>query len=235
MMCEFAHQDGAYVLGALSSTERMAFEQHLASCPDCARAVRRLAGLPGLLARVDGSVLEAVPGAVPVPVPETLLPRLVADVRRTRQRRTVLTGAVAAAALVVAGVVPVVVADALSDDTPSAAAPAVTSSPTPGRSMLPIGGAPVRATLALDPVAWGTRLDLACTYEPRADQYELPAVATYVLVVRTRDGRTEQVGTWRSIGGQTMRLTAATSARRSQIASVEVRTTSGRRVLQLTA
>jgi hypothetical protein len=101
--------------------------------------------------------------------------------------------------------------------------------------MVPLGGAPVRATISHHPDGWATRLAQACTYEPRADQYELPAVATYVLVVRTRDGRTEQVGTWRSIGGRTMRLTAATALRRSQIASVEVRTTSGRRVLQLTA
>ena len=100
--------------------------------------------------------------------------------------------------------------------------------------MAPLGGAPVRATVALDSVAWGTRLDLACTYAPRPGQYELPAVATYVLVVRTRDGSTEQVGTWRSVSGRTMRLTAATSASPAQIASVEVRTTSGRRVLQLT-
>ena len=233
MSCDFAHQDGAYVLGALSSSERMAFEHHLATCPECARAVRRLAGLPGLLARVDGSVLESRP--VVEPVPESLLPRLVSDVRRARHRRTMLTGAVAAAALVVAGVVPVAIDNALSHGTSSAAAPAVTASPPRGRSMLPVGDAPVQATIALDPVAWGTRLDLTCTYAPRADQYELPAVATYVLVVRTRDGRTEQVGTWRSIGGRTMRLTAATSARRSDIASVEVRTTSGRPVLQLTA
>ena len=221
--------------GALSPTERMDVRAAPGPAPTAPARCASSPGFPACWPASTRSVLEAVPGAVPVPVPETLLPRLVADVRRTRHRRTVLTGAVAAAAAVVAGVVPVVVADALSDDTPSAAAPAVTGSPMPGRSMLPIGGAPVRATLALDPVAWGTRLDLACTYEPRADQYELPAVATYVLVVRTRDGRTEQVGTWRSIGGQTMRLTAATSARRSQIASVEVRTTSGRRVLQLTA
>ena len=40
MSCDFAHQDGAYVLGALSSSERVAFEQHLAGCSDCARAVR---------------------------------------------------------------------------------------------------------------------------------------------------------------------------------------------------
>lgn len=229
MSCDFGHQDGVYVLGALSSSERMAFEQHLADCPGCARAVRQLAGLPGLLARVDASVLESVPAAVPVP--ETLLPRLVADVRRSRRRRGVVTGTVAAAALLVAGVVPVAVSHTLSDEPPQAAPAGLPS----GRTMVALGGAPVRATIAFDSVAWGTRLDLACTYAPRPDQYALPEVATYVLVVMTRDGRTEQVGTWRSIGGRTMRLAAATSVRRADIASVEVRTTSGRRVLELTA
>ena len=37
MSCEFAHQDGAYVLGALSPAERREFEQHLAGCDECAR------------------------------------------------------------------------------------------------------------------------------------------------------------------------------------------------------
>ena len=113
--------------------------------------------------------------------------------------------------------VPVVVADALlGRDAVGGGTRAHRQPAAPDARMLPVGGAPVRATLALEPVAWGTRLDLTCTYEPRADEYELPAVVTYVLVVRTRDGRTEQVGTWRSIGGRTMRLTAATSARRSR-------------------
>lgn len=233
MSCDFSHEDGAYVLGALSSSERRAFEEHLAGCPDCSGAVRRLAGLPGLLARVDARVLEDPPGAEPVP--DTLLPRLVADVRRTHRRRAVLTGAVAAAALVVAGVVPVVVASSLSGGTSQTAAPAATATPPAGRTMVALGGAPVRATVALDPVAWGTRLDLVCTYAPRPDQYELPHAATYVLVVTTRDGRSEQVGTWTAIDGRTMRLAAATSVPSTDIASVEVRTTSGRRVLELTA
>ncbi|MGH3348437.1 MAG: anti-sigma factor family protein, partial [Nocardioides sp.] len=35
MTCEFAHDDGAYVLGALSPAERVAFKQHLAGCAEC--------------------------------------------------------------------------------------------------------------------------------------------------------------------------------------------------------
>ncbi len=234
MSCDFSHEDGAYVLGALSSSERRAFEEHLAGCPDCSAAVRRLAGLPGLLARVDASVLEAPPGAEPVP--DTLLPRLVADVRRTHRRRAVLTGAVAAAALVVAGVVPVVVASSLSGGTSQTAAPAATATPPAGRTMVPLGGAPVRATVALDPVAWGTRLDLVCTYAPRPDQYELPHAATYVLVV-THPGRSQRAGRHldaRSTAGR-CGWPRPRPCRSADIASVEVRTTSGRRVLELTA
>jgi Putative zinc-finger len=238
--CTFEHDDGPYVLGALSSADRKAFEEHLATCDECARSVRELAGLPGLLARVDPAVLEQPSPAETLP--DTLLPRLLREVRVARRRRAVLTGSVAAAVLVVAGAVPAVVL-AQRGDTPAASRPpaASTTAPTsrppavPTRAMVPLGGAPVRATLALEPVAWGTRLDLACTYAPRADQSGFPEVAVYVLVVRTRDGRTEQVGTWRTAQGRTMRLTAATSARRGQITSVEVRTTDGHRVLELTA
>ena len=48
----------------------------------------------------------------------------------------------------------------------------------------------------------------------------------------TRDGHSEQVGTWTAIDGRTMRLAAATAVPSTDIASVEVRTTSGRRVLE---
>jgi anti-sigma factor RsiW len=41
-----------YVLGALSPGERRRFERHLRGCPVCREEVVRLAGLPGLLARL---------------------------------------------------------------------------------------------------------------------------------------------------------------------------------------
>jgi hypothetical protein len=236
MSCELADRDGAYVLGSLSPAERKEFEQHLAGCKECARNVRELAGLPGLLARVDRAVLED-PDVVE-PVPDTLLPALVRDVRRAGLRRTLVTAGLAAAAAVVVVGVPLAVSGALEGDrSPSAApspGPVAAASPVAQR-MVPVGHVPVRASLAFASVTWGTRLDLTCTYAPSGVHYHHPPHrVTYALVVRTRDGRTEQVGTWRSLEGRTMRLTAGTSSPRNQIASVQVRTTEGRPVLELT-
>ena len=59
--CPHAHDDAAYVLGALSSAERAAYQEHLATCAECTQAVRRLSGLPGLLSRVSLDVLETPP------------------------------------------------------------------------------------------------------------------------------------------------------------------------------
>ena len=102
MTCIHSHLDGAYVLGALAPEERLEFERHLAGCPTCSRSVRDLAGLPGLLAQVSPEVLEA--GPEEEPPPETLLPALVREVRRSRHRRRLVVGLAAAAAVAVLGI-----------------------------------------------------------------------------------------------------------------------------------
>ena len=229
MSCGFEHDDGAYVLGALSPADRQAFEAHLSVCDRCQRSVRELAGLPGLLSRVDVGVLEAP--AADEPVPASVLPTLLRDVRRDRRRRTWLTaGAAAAAAVVVATATIAVTRLDDSGDGPAASPPSA-SSPATGQAMEPVGDpVGVRATLDLAPVAWGTRLELVCSYE--GESYAAPEA--YALVVHTRDGRSEQVATWKSLPGKTMRLAAATATSRADIASVEMRTASGDPVLELT-
>jgi hypothetical protein len=233
MSCDYPDCDGSYVLGALSPAERLEFEQHLDGCADCARSVRELAGLPGLLARLDPAVLDEQ--LQDEPLPGTVLPALLGTLRRQRRRRAFVVAGAAAAALTAIVVIPLAVT--ASDDGRTASEGPPVSSATPpgavGRAMTAVDGAPVRATVALTSVAWGTRLDLACTYAEARERYDLPPSVTYGLFVRTRDGRTEQVGTWRSLEGRTMRLTAATAARRQEIASVEVRTAKGRPVLEL--
>ncbi len=233
MSCEHTHLDGSYVLGALAPSERQDFERHLATCAECSRSVREMAGLPGLLSRIEADVLVTPPAGDPVP--DTLLPALVANVRRTQRRRLAVTVGVAAAAAVVVGVAAVAgpfgttgQGTALPPTSPSqSAGPA-------GRSMLPIGRVAVRGNVAFTSVLWGTRLDLTCTYGG-GGEYGTPPERTYAMFVQTSDGRTEQVATWRGLPGRTMRLAAATAASRQDIRSVEVRTADGRTVLKLEA
>jgi hypothetical protein len=61
----------------------------------------------------------------------------------------------------------------------------------------------------------------------------LPPSMDYTLCVRTWDGRTEEVGSWRSVDGMTMEVSGATSATRDDISSVLVRAPDGRVVLRL--
>jgi hypothetical protein len=233
MSCDFADLDGSYVLGALPPAERLEFEQHLPDCAECSQSVRLIAGLPGLLSRVDPAVLEDHP--VGEPVPASVLPTLLHAVRRTRRRRSLALAGLAAAAVAVAATA--VARSGLPDgDHVPSSGPSVVSPATArpsGQVMAPVGHVPVRARVALSSVAWGTRLDLTCTYGRAGEAYHLPRAVTYALFVRTRSGGTQQVGTWRALDGRTMRLTAATAAARADIASVQVRTTDGHPVLEL--
>lgn len=238
MTCTYTTWDGSYVLGALSPADREHYERHLADCPGCEEAVRDLAGLPGLLSRVD----EHVVAAPAETAPETLLPRLVREVRRERRRRARVATALAAAAVgvVVAGAATFGVltgSDAPDATPPPAGSPSVGASPaTPGsdaRAMAPVGGAPVEGWLTLEPVPWGTRLTLVCTYAPTPRGYGHGQPTDYTLVVRSRDGAEREVATWNAVPGRAMQLTAATATGRADIASVEVRTGDGRPVLRL--
>jgi len=230
MSCDFEHDDGPYVLGALSVEDRAAFERHLPTCTDCARSVRELAGLPGLLARLPVEIVD--PDEPPPAVPETLLPALVRRVRRTQRRRTwVTTGLVAAAAAVAVGAVGVAT---LGDDGDSSIA-VRPAGPTTAASelMQPIGAEPISGWVSLTQVGWGTRLDLTCSYAEEGGGYHDDGAPTYTMYVTTTDGETERVASWKGLPGKTMHLAAATAADADDVASVEVRDSEGDPVLEL--
>ena len=230
MSCDFSLDDGAYVLGTLSPAERLAFKRHLPTCSGVHPAVAELAELPGLLGRVDPEVLAGPPDeAAP-----TLLPGLVREVRRLRRRRLLATGGLAAAAAAVVVAVPLGITQ-LGDDPAPPAEPgsSASSAPVVAQQMEPVGEVPVQATVSLEQVTWGTRLGLSCTYDPAWVDQELPPEADYVLVVRTRSGDLERVGSWRAVDGRAMEITAATAATPADLRSVQVRTTDGRVVLRL--
>ena len=130
--CPLAHYDAAYVLGSLSPTDRLEFERHLPGCERCRRSVAELAGLPGLLGRVPREQVEA---PLPFePLPETVLPALVAAVRREQRRKAVLVtlGAAAAVAVVALGATAL---QASRDDGPTPQAAPTSSSPTVAPTM----------------------------------------------------------------------------------------------------
>lgn len=230
MTCPHTQLDGSYVLGSLTSAERLDFERHLPGCPSCSAAVRDLAGLPGLLGKVGPEAWE--PPSEGETAPSTLLAGLTAaaGARRRRARWAIAAGAAALVAVGGAAVATEVRQGGSPD--PGPAPPAAVERP-----MLPVVGTDLEASVALTSVAWGTRVDLTCQYDVAADDdwgsgwgSDRPV---YTLVLRTDQGA-EQVATWHVLpDGETMHLTAATATDAVRIASVEIRDAEGEPVLRL--
>ncbi len=212
MTDQFAHDDAAYLLGALPADERAAFEQHLTRCPECRARVREVEDLPALLRDV-----AAADFADEEP-PDTLLPGLLRRAGAERRRhRWLVSGlsAVAAACLVALTVV------VWPSGSSSPARPAA-------RALAAVVASPVQADAVLVTRAWGTEIDLHCRY---AD-YVGPG-RPYLLVVRDRHGRSERLGTWTLPPGKQINFTAGTSLPPSQIGQVEVALTDGTPILRL--
>ncbi|MQA82597.1 MAG: anti-sigma factor [Streptosporangiales bacterium] len=215
----FASYDAGYVLGALSAHDRQEYEQHLRTCAECARSVREIAGLPGLLAKVPEEHLS--PGGAPAEPPPTLLPSLLTRVRRQRVRTRVT--AIGAAGLALAACLALVVAVAMR--------PVTGEQPIsiPTVTMSPLASAPVWATVGLEDVAWGTRIDMHCMYEKGG-----PGGKVYSLVVVNKDGDIEQVGSWTVLPGKDAKLQGGTSWPVRDIEAVEIRTSTGKSLLRMT-
>ena len=147
--------DAAYVLGALSPAERREFEEHLSGCERCRAAVAELAPMPGLLARVataDAETLLIEDTTSPGSASADLVRLVRLDTARRRRTRRMRIAVGIAAAAVVAGAIAVPLSL-------QAGAPAHEN-----LTMQAVGNAPVSASLQLSSVAWGTRLDLKCSY-----------------------------------------------------------------------
>ncbi|ONK12684.1 zf-HC2 domain-containing protein [Streptomyces sp. MP131-18] len=200
--------DGAYVLGALAPQERAAFEEHMRTCESCARAVRELAGLPGLLAQTESAAGR--------PPPPELLPGLLARVAAARRRRRLLTG-ISAAAVALAACVALVFTLLGGGG----------AAEEPESAMTPVGRYPVSATVGLVDAEGGMRVEMEC-------QYGGDRGGDYLLVAVAPDGTVAELASWHALPQDTAYLTVGTPLRRADIASLEVRTPSGLTVLRLT-
>jgi hypothetical protein len=233
----FAQWDAAYVLGALSPSDRRDFEGHLDECADCRHAIAELAPTVGLLSRISAEDAESVDAASVDAVVagedgtdaagaagaanaardvDAVAVISLARERSRRRRRLRVVALVAAAVLVVAAVaVPLSVATFLPR-------------PTESFALESTSGVPLEAQVALTSVAWGTRIELNCRY-PEDDQSDAPADGwTYALTVVDSAGEASDVSTWRSKPGANARLQAGTALDLSDIRSIEIRTASGK-------
>lgn len=208
--------DASYVLGALSPTERQAFEKHLASCAACQASVSRLAGLPGLLAM---TAPEDVAIDQP-PLPATLLPNLLtASARERRRRRRVWTTSMLAAAAAVVALVVIVLTR------PSPPASTAQALPAPIVMHQVVAG-PMSASVQLLDKQWGTSIIVNCEYAGLHGDG-----GGYQLVVFDKQGKAQQAGHWTSVGGAGSTVWTSSSLRLSQISRVEVQWPDGRTVL----
>ena len=211
----FAHLDGAYVLGALSSEERARYEAHLAQCPACRAGVERLSSVLPYLAESDESVLDA---AEP-PLPDTLLPQLLVAAGRASRRRRSVTAALGALAVACLAAVVFLTTGGLA------------SRSAPGRPMTALAASPVTAEVRLQATPWGTRIDLTCRYTTVRSTGGVGY--SYALSVLGTDGRRHELGTWQLTPGAQVTFTTGTALTVDQISSVDITDPYGTRLLTL--
>lgn len=247
---KFADWDGAYVLGALTPSDRHAYEQHLEGCVRCRDAVAELAPMPGLLAQIrperaaeqvaeeadpsvggDGTVAPDPVGGTDAPAEAATTPHALARARSRRSRRRLLVGA-AVAVLVLAVTLPLTLDDRGSEEQAADGVVAVTPAPVDGES---VG---MRVDVELAPASWGTRLAVTCDYptaSPSAgghrDYGSSDDPSWYALVVTAEDGTRSQVSSWQGVPGEMVTLQAATAVDLTDIASVSVVDPTGATVL----
>lgn len=235
----YADWDASYVLGALSPSDRRAYERHLTGCGVCREAVAELAGMPGLLGALSHGEAEELLEDSTAEVAAPPLAELAGAVRRSRRRRRAF--AVAAAAVLLAGGTAIggLLLDGDGSRQPSAgpSASSTTASTTPPGAaaenvrtvdLRPVGSVDMWAQLVFTPTSWGTKLNWSCHYPPKPGQspparsdYQGEPV-TYDLVLVGRDGSRTVAGSWTWSGGETLGLDASSAVPIADVERVEI-------------
>ncbi len=205
--CDHEHDDGAYVLGALSPSERAAYERHLATCSFCREAVADIAVLPGLLGRLDAADLAAMLEP-DLPRRRDRMPELVVaaktsrarDRRRSRWRTAGFAVAAACLALVfgLGGMF-------LWLDRPG---PTGAGDPAPTVAMQAVDSTvPVTANVSLTSTKWGTKVTMTCLY---AGSDGSGKANTFRLMAYGPDDASDQLGSWTAAPGSAVDMAGIT-------------------------
>lgn len=228
---DYGDWDAAYVLGALSPSDRRLFEAHLEQCDACRASIADIAPTIGLLSRVAperatsmlgeerDAVLTVVPGAEEGPDAAARVRLVERGERRSRLRDRWWIGVLTAAAAVIVAAVVAVTSALVPPRTPADAV-----------ALEPLIDAPISATVEFSDVAWGTRIEMTCSYGESEDDEHADGWP-YALVLTATDGTTSEVSSWRALPGSTARLSAGTALSADEIAAVEIRSVASGKVL----
>jgi putative zinc finger protein len=217
---------GVYVLGAIEPAERAEVDAHLSVCRRCRDELASLAGLPAMLGRVTEEQVEQL-APPPAELLESVLTRAADESRARRRRERVLWIAAAAALVVVAGV-------GIRTMTGGGGGTVAGRSPSPSAAT----GAPtttvnaddpatgVHAQIAMQPKLWGTAFTVRLSGAPAGSHCHLIAI--------DKKGRKDIAGGWevQYMAGSTS-FAGSSMIQKADLASVEVLTTEGRRLLSV--
>jgi hypothetical protein len=207
--------DAAYLLGALSTKDRHAYEEHLDGCAECSAAVASLGDVPEVLAALPAERALATVTADP----PDLLPGLVRNVQRDRRRQRIRFGAVATAIGVAAAVIGALVMIPLTREEPEGDYVVLAQTVSSKLS----------ADARLVPEPWGTTIEISCRYDELATPSE--RARGYELYVTDTSGKVQLIASWTSSPGTTVKPAATTKLQRSEIKALDIRSSESGRVL----
>jgi hypothetical protein len=212
---EYREWDAAYLLGALSSADRRAYEEHLQTCDDCSAGLASLAEMPAVLAALPNDrALATIAGA-----PPNLLPGLVRTVQRDQRKRRIRLGLLMTGVATAAAVIGAVVAIPLTRDEPQGDTVVLTQTVASKLS----------ADARLVPERWGTTIEISCRYDELATPSE--RARGYELYVTDTSGKAQLIASWTSSPGTTVKPAATTKLQRSEIRALDIRSSETGRIL----
>lgn len=225
MIDPYTDWDGAYVLGALSLDERHEYETHLATCPACSAAVSELAGLPGILTKLDSSSASALldePKGEYVPELEFLALQAVAARAKARSRRSftfkVLGSAAASVVFLLAGLV---IGQGNGSITQLFSSHSGAKSTFRTVAMVGVAPTAIAIDLQVTPKNWGTKFTWDCRYNPALESANEPN--SYELVAIDKRGNSDLIASWKATDTDVLGMAATSKFAISDISYVEVR------------
>ncbi|HEU4424838.1 MAG TPA: zf-HC2 domain-containing protein [Pilimelia sp.] len=248
MRCEYAHDDGAYVLGALSPAERAAFERHMADCLACREAVAEIAVIPGLLGRLDPvaarqllgtprsgfdpaiddddagpprpalAVVAGGPASAGEPRVTALVTAAAEIRRRERRKRRLRNAGLALAAACLALIAGIGIGVVRGNGLPGGDG---NGDSVRLSAMSSVSGEklPVSAEIGLTAHQWGTEVTMHCWYEHTGEYH---GAWTFRLVAVGPDDVKEQIGSWIAGPGDDLTFTMPTRFNADQLTRLEI-------------